>query len=319
VQNGQHYHWGRVFGPVGVLPLIIAGVVLLAAFAVWQRRGTAAEPLVPARLFGHGPFASANLTHAALGFATTGMFLPLVIYLQTVLGLTALQSSLLTAPMAVAAAASATLAGRSFPRLEPAHFVLAGLAILVTGTVVLAWQAEPGLTPQLLVPGLVVAGLGIGLVYAPLTGAAMAGVPSELVGAASGIFNTSRQVGGVLGSAASGLLLQVGIAVAVPDAARDYAQRLPIQYREQFVDAITHAANTASQFSGTGPKIPGDVSPGVAEFVRKVALDAFHLGFTNAAKATLVLPVVVLILGMISATGLRTRTPAPVPGPQRVP
>ena len=115
----------------------------------------------------------------------------------------------------------------------------------------------------------------------------------------------SPQVGGVLGSAASGVLLQVGIAVSVPVAARDYAERLPFQYRDQFVDAITRAANTASQFSGAGPRVPSDVSPSVAEHVRRVATEAFQLGFTNAAKATLVLPIVVLVLGMISATGLR--------------
>jgi MFS family permease len=308
VQNGQHYHWGAVFGPVGVLHLIVAGLVLLAAFVLWQRR-TSAETLVPPALFGDGAFASANLTHAALGFATTGMFLPLVIYLQTVLGLSALECSLLTAPMAVAAALAAALAGRAWNRLAARHFVLAGLSTLAAGTVVLAWQAEPGTAPGVLIPGLIVAGAGIGCVYSPLTNAAMSAVPGPLVGAASGVFNTARQVGGVLGSAASGVLLQVGIAVSVPDAARDYAQRLPIQFREQFIDGITRAANTASQFSGTGPRLPSDLSPNVAEFVRQVALDAFHLGFTNAAKATLVLPVVVLILGMISAAGVRDRSP----------
>jgi hypothetical protein len=149
-------------------------------------------------------------------------------------------------------------------------------------------------------------------VYAPLTNAAMATVPLDLAGAASGIYNTARQVGSVLGSAASGVLLQVGIAFSVPDAAREYSEKLPLQYREQFVDAISRAANTASQFSGAGPKMPAEVPPGATEFVRQVALDAFHLGFTNAAKATLVLPVVVLVLGMISATGVHDRPRAPV-------
>jgi hypothetical protein len=97
----------------------------------------------------------------------------------------------------------------------------------------------------------------------------------------------------------------VGIAFSVPDAAREYSEKLPLQYREQFVDAITKAANTASQFSGSGPTVPSDLSPSVAEHVRQVATDAFQLGFTNAAKATLVLPIVVLILGMISAASLR--------------
>ncbi|HEU5475798.1 MAG TPA: DHA2 family efflux MFS transporter permease subunit [Actinophytocola sp.] len=307
VQNGQHYHWGRVAGPVTVPMVIAVGVALLVAFVVWQRR-TPGEPLLPLRMFA-GPignvFANANLTHAALGFATTGMFLPLVIYLQTVLGLTALECSLLTLPMAVAAGLAAVAAGRTWTRVQARHFVMFGLGTLAAGTIGLAWQAQPDTVPALLVPGLVVAGLGIGLVYSPLTSAAMAWVPGELVGAASGVFNTARQVGGVLGSAASGVLLQVGIAVAVPDAAREHAERLPFQYRDEFVDGITRAANTASQFSGTGPRLPSELPPAVVEHVRTVATDAFHLGFTNAAKATLVLPVVVLILGMISAAGLR--------------
>jgi EmrB/QacA subfamily drug resistance transporter len=322
LQNGQHYHWGTVFGPVTVVHLIAAGLVLLVGFVWWQRRMTvtayrarwrsASEPLVPPVLFGAGgSFGSANLTHAALGFATTGMFLPLVIYLQTVLGLSALRCSLLTLPMAVSAGLAAAVAGRAWNRLDARHFVLFGLGALAAATVVLAWQAEPDTAPLSLVPGLVVAGIGIGSVYSPLTNAAMSGVPGELVGAASGVFNIARQVGGVLGSAAGGVLLQLGIAVAVPDAAREHSARLPLQYREQFVDGITRAANTASQFSGTGPKMPSEIPPAAADFVREVALDAFNLGFTNAAKATLVLPVVVLILGMIAATGLRERVTRP--------
>ncbi|HEV2784654.1 MAG TPA: DHA2 family efflux MFS transporter permease subunit [Actinophytocola sp.] len=313
VQNGQHYHWGPVLGPIAVWHVIGFGLLLLALFVWLQRRRqrAATEPLLPLRLFA-GVFGNANLTHAALGFATTGMFLPLVIYLQTVLGLTALQSSLLTAPMAVAAGLAAALAGRRWDRLGAMHFVMFGLGTLAAATIALAWQAEPTTAPLALVPGLVVAGIGIGCVYSPLTNAAMSAVPGELVGAASGVFNTSRQVGGVLGSAASGLLLQVGIAVAVPDAAREHAERLPLQFRDQFVDEITKAANTASQFSGTGPAAPPDLPPNVVEFLRTVATDAFHLGFTNAAKATLVLPVVVLILGMIAAAGLREPTPTHV-------
>jgi EmrB/QacA subfamily drug resistance transporter len=303
VQNGQHYHWDTVVGPVEIGHIIGAGLVLLAAFVIWQRRASN-EPLVPPALLTPGPFTSANLTHAALGFATTGMFLPLVIFLQTVLGLTALQASLLTLPMAAGAGITATLAGRRRRRITAAQLVMSGLGTLAAGTVVLAWQAEPTVSPHALVPGLFIAGLGIGMVYAPLTSAAMSGVPVALVGAASGVFNTSRQVGGVLGSAASGVLLQIGIAVAVPDAARAHAQRLPLQFREQFVDEVTRAANTASQFSGTGPKPPPDLPPSVVEFVRQVATDTFNLGFTNAAKATLVLPVVVLVLGMISAAGI---------------
>jgi hypothetical protein len=123
-------------------------------------------------------------------------------------------------------------------------------------------------------------------------------------------------VGGVLGSAAVGLLLQVGVAFAVPEAARQYAERLPPRYREEFVQRITDAANTASQFDTTTPPVPSNLDPSVADIVRRIVTDVFHVGFTNAAKASLVLPIAVLVLGILAATGIRlprrARSRAPV-------
>lgn len=308
LQNGQHYHWGRVVGPVGVLHVIGVGLLLIGGFIVYQRR-MREEPLVPVGLFNNPTFGFANMTHAALGFATTGMFLPLVIYVQTVLGLDPLASSLLCAPMAVGAGVAAIAAGRWVGRVGAPPLVMSGLGGLAAGVVVLAVLAEPDTDPVTLVPGLVLAGVGIGLVFSPLTAVATFGLPPHLIGAASGVFNTSRQIGGVLGSASTGVLLQVGLNFTVPQAAREYAELLPPRYADEFVRRISAAANTASQFGGEGPEVPSDWSPSIAERVRELATSAFDLGFTNAAKATLVLPVVVLVLGMLCAAGLR----APVP------
>jgi len=309
VQNGQHYHWGTVFGPVTVPHLIGLGVVLLGLFAwrqVWLRRARSeVDALVPTALFADGTFGAANLTHAALGFATTGMFLPLVLYLQTVLGQSPLASSLLALPMAVAAGITAMAAGAAWGRLGARTLIITGLLLLAGGTGFLAWLAEPDTEPAALIPGLVVAGVGIGCVFAPLTAAATARLPGELVGAASGVFNTSRQVGGVLGSAAVGMLLQVGVAFAVPEAARRYAERLPPRYREEFVARITDAANTASQFDTTTPPVPANLEPNIADIVRRIVTEVFHEGFTNAAKASLMLPIAVLVLGVLAATGIR--------------
>lgn len=306
VQNGQHYHWGRIVGPIGVLHVIGLGLLLIGGFVVWQRRARTADALLPRGLFNNPSFVSANLTHAALGFATTGMFLPLVIYVQSVLGLDPVASSLLCAPMAVAAGAAALLAGRLVGRVGTRGLVMSGLAGLALGTIALALQAEPDTTPTALVPGLVVAGIGIGLVFSPLTAAATIGLRPEMAGAASGVFNTSRQVGGVLGSATTGVLLQVGLSFSVAEAAREQARFLPPRYADEFVRRISAAADTASQFGGRGPEVPSDWSPSIAERVRELAEDAFALGFTNAAKATLVLPVVVLVLGMVCASALRS-------------
>jgi len=256
-------------------------------------------------LFRDGTFGAANLTHAALGFATTGMFLPLVLYLQTVLELSPLQSSVLALPMAGAAGLMAMVAGATWTWVGARTLIMTGLVVLGVGTGVLAWYAEPDTDPWELVPWLVVAGVGIGCVFAPLTAAATARLPGDLIGAASGVFNTSRQVGGVLGSAAVGMVLQVGIAYSVPDAARAYAERLPPRYREEFIQRVTDAANTASQFDTATPPVPSNLDPDVADIVRRIVTDVFHVGFTNAAKASLILPIAVLLLGVIAAAGIR--------------
>jgi EmrB/QacA subfamily drug resistance transporter len=310
IQNGQHYHWGAVVGPVTIVHVLVAGAVLLGAFVYRQVTVRGREPLVPTALFRDPTFTYANLTHAAMGFAMTGMFLPLVLYLQTVLGLTALESSVLALPMALAAAAAAGASGALWTRIGARNLIIAGFATLAFAVGVLVFQAAPDTDPATLVPGLTIAGIGIGFVFSPLTTAATAGMPPELSGAASGVFNTSRQVGGVLGSAATGLVLQLGVAFAVPDAARDYAERLPVRYREEFVGRITEAANTASQFDSTSPPVPSNLDPNVADLVRRIVTDVFHNGFTVAAKASLMLPIAVLLLGIVSATGIRVGTRA---------
>jgi len=310
VQNGQHYHWGPVLGPVTVVHILVVGALLLAAFGYRQVTVKTREPLVPNELFRDSSFTYANLTHAAMGFAMTGMFLPLVLYLQTVLGMTALESSVLALPMALAAAAAAGVSGALWTRIGARNLIIAGFAMLALAVGTLVVQAEPDTVPATLIPGLAVAGLGIGFVFSPLTTAATAGMPTELVGAASGVFNTARQVGGVLGSAATGLVLQLGVAFAVPDAARQYAERLPLRYRDEFVARVTEAANTASQFDSSRPPVPADLDPGVATAVRRIATDVFHAGFTVAAKASLMLPIAVLLLGIVAATGIRVKVRA---------
>jgi MFS family permease len=236
------------------------------------------------------------------------MFLPLVLYLQTVLGMTALESSVLALPMALAAAGAAGISGALWTRIGARNLIIAGFATLALAVGTLVVQAEPDTLPATLIPGLTVAGIGIGFVFSPLTTAATTGMPAELVGAASGVFNTARQVGGVLGSAATGLVLQLGVAFAVPDAARQYAERLPLRYREEFVARVTEAANTASQFDSSRPPVPADLDPGVADAVRRIVTDVFHAGFTVAAKASLMLPIAVLLLGIVAATGIRVKT-----------
>ena len=179
---------------------LVVGALSLSAFVVWQRRAT--HPLLPLRVI-------LNRTRAgslvALFITATGMFgvsLFLAYYLQTTLGYSPLRTGVALLPLVVAigvsaGVASARLLGTVGPRpLVPAGMVLAALGmILFTRLTVHANYLGNVL------PGLVVTGLGLGLIFAPATASATAGVQRADAGAASAFVNAVQQIGGSVGVA----------------------------------------------------------------------------------------------------------------------
>ena len=107
--------------------------------------------------------------------------------------------------------------GRASDKFNGKYLVMIGLAGLAAGLAVFAWQATVTTNPWALVPALLVCGVGIGFIFAPMSNVTMGSVEPRLAGTASGIFNTARQVGGVIGSAAIGVLLQARISAAMAD------------------------------------------------------------------------------------------------------
>ncbi|MCU1636412.1 MAG: drug resistance transporter, EmrB/QacA subfamily, partial [Cryobacterium sp.] len=126
IQEGESYDWGTITGPVTVWGLIIAGIVVLAGFVVWQavNRG---EPLLPLKLFRDRNFSLASLAITTVGFTITGMALPLMIYAQTVRELTPTQSAFLLIPMAVISGGLAPVVGKLVDRVNPKYIALLGL------------------------------------------------------------------------------------------------------------------------------------------------------------------------------------------------
>src|SRR5204862_5346706 len=98
----------------------------------------------------------------------------------------------------------------------------------------------------------VIAGIGIGCVFAPMATEAMRGVAPTMAGAASGVNNTLRQIGSVLGSTAAGAILQNRLAVSLTDEARTQATELPEQYREPLPKGLAGAAKAGIEV-GAGP------------------------------------------------------------------
>ncbi|MEV5714022.1 DHA2 family efflux MFS transporter permease subunit [Amycolatopsis mediterranei] len=318
VQNGQQYDWGTVFGGITVFEIIAAGVVLLIAFVVWQRFNQR-EPLLPLQVFSNRNFSAGTLTAATVGFAMTGMFLPLVIYIQSVLGLSPTMGGLLTAPMSLLSGIVAPFVGRASDKVNGKYLVMFGLAALAAGLGIIALQATPDSNAWTFVPALLVCGLGIGCIFSPMSNLTMGSVEPRLAGTASGIFNTARQVGGVLGSAAIGVLLQARISASIADEATKAASQLPAQYRAPFAEGIAHAAASTGEFGSAGGPAPMPGLPAeIAAQAGKLATEAVHSGLTDAARVTMLLPMGVLLLGVISAAVMqrvkpRWETPAPAP------
>src|SRR5699024_6265177 len=120
IQEGQTYHWGTIAGPISVWSLIAVGVVVLAAFVVWQAKNRA-EPLVPLGLFRDRNFSLANVGVTAVGFTITALVYPMMLYAQTVLGLSPTRAALLMIPMAALSGALARPVGKLVDRMHPRY------------------------------------------------------------------------------------------------------------------------------------------------------------------------------------------------------
>ncbi|MCX4784577.1 DHA2 family efflux MFS transporter permease subunit [Streptomyces sp. NBC_01264] len=226
VQSGEAYDWGTVAGPVTIPLILVFGLLCLAVFVWWQHHNTR-EPLLPLRLFHNRNFSAASVAGGAMGAAMGGLFLPLMIYLQSDLGYSPLAAGAATVPMFTLSSMCARLAGKWSDTTSPRALAALGFALLTLGTATLAWLLHPGIRLWVLMPSLLVAGIGVGLVSAPLAGIATRTLEPSLVGAASGVFNTTRQLGGALGSAATGVLLQAHLG-DTPTTATQAALAFPV-------------------------------------------------------------------------------------------
>ncbi|MEU4235130.1 DHA2 family efflux MFS transporter permease subunit [Nonomuraea sp. NPDC026600] len=310
IQNGKQYDWGEILGPITVIEIIAAGAALLVAFVVWQRVNRN-EPLVPLRVFGDRNFSAGTLTTTALGFAMTGMFLPLVIYLQSALGLSPTEAGLLTAPMALVSGLMAPFIGHLSDRVNAKYLVMSGLFGMALGLGLIALQASADIPPWQLIPGLLVCGLGMGFVLVPVNTIAMGSVRPEQRGAASGIFFTARQMGAVAGSATIGVLLQTRIAASVADEAKTAAKQLPAVNRPDFLEGMRRAAETSQGSPGHTADTSLTLPAHLAHLGQQLAEQAVRNGLTQAARETLLPLIAVLLLSTLAANAMRRKNPRP--------
>src|SRR5881398_2202873 len=194
-QSGR-YGWtsGRTLGVFG------ASLVLLVGFVLWERRH--AEPLMRFGILRTKTVAGANVGGLILGTATFSMFLMLTLYMQQVLGYSPMKTGMAYLAVAGTAILWSAVAAQLVTRIGVKPVLVAGMIALTGGLVYFTQVSVHGSYLADLLPGFLLVGLGLGFSFVPISIAALAGVHPAEAGLASGLFNTTQQIGGALGIAA---------------------------------------------------------------------------------------------------------------------
>ena len=251
--EGQKYDWGTITGFVSI-PLVLGlGVVLLLAFLLVQKLTQDKEPLVPFALFRDRNYSVVNWVSGVLAVGMMGIFIPLTIYLQSVLGFSALKAGLTMAPASLVSMFVAPVAGRMTDKIGGKFILMSGLILFGAGMGWIALIAQPDSSWLVFMAPLIVAGLGMGCIFAPMVTVAMRDIEPRMAGAASGVLNTIRQVGLVIGTAAVGALLQNRLVSAMAAQATSRSAALPPQVRGQFVAGIDNSAKNGIQVGPANP------------------------------------------------------------------
>ena len=290
--EGQRYDWGAVTGGVTIPEIIGAGVAVLAAFFVHQALRQDREPLLPFKVFKDRNFSLMTVVMAGMGFAILGAFLPLTIYLQSVLGLSAIQAGLTIAPQPVAMMIASSIAAPLSQKVNGKYLLIPGLVMFAAGLGYIDWTVQAGADRWALLPGLIVSGLGLGCIWLPLFSLATRDLQPELAGVASGVMNTIQELGTVVASAAVGALLQNQLATDLHSQAVKYSAQLPPTARDGFVAGFSHAV-------GRGLEV------GVSQAGSGLGLAVFTHAFVDAMRISMLLPIAVIVVAAIVTFGVR--------------
>ena len=322
--EGQKLGWTSAT----IVALFATSAIGLVLFYFRERR--VRQPLIDFSLFRSRNFLFGNITGFALSFGMMGVFFMVPIFLQTVLGFSAIKAGLAMSPMSVAIIFAAPLAGRLSDRFGSAWLVAGGMFLTALG---IAWMAgltplQQGLRPDTalsdLVAPFVVAGVGIGCAIAPLTSAVMATAPRDRIGNASGVLSTMRQVGSVMGIAVLGAVLQNRLEHNVAAGVDAGLPAAPAAAREQITAALirmgTHSRPSIAAMKDLSARMAEQMAAGMAGMpaaLREAALKAvgefmaqsptlFKVWFTDAINTTFVVGVAVCVLGGVTALFLRS-------------
>jgi EmrB/QacA subfamily drug resistance transporter len=195
ITQGQQWGWGSL--KTG--GTFAAAAVLLVAFALWEQRQR--DPLLPFSIFRLQTLTAANIAGFIMGTALFSMFLMLTLYMQQVLGFSALKTGVGYLAVAGTAVIWANVAAAAVNRVGVKPALILGMTLLTAGLLYFTQVSVGGSYWADLFPGFLLLGVGIPFAFVPITIAALAGTKPHEAGLASGLINTSQQIGGAVGIA----------------------------------------------------------------------------------------------------------------------
>jgi EmrB/QacA subfamily drug resistance transporter len=238
IQEGHQKDWAP-----WIWAMIIGGLVVLAAFVIWQHFNRA-EPLVPLGIFRDRNYSLANVNITAMGFTITAVLFPFMLYAQLVRGLSPTKAAFLLVPMAIMTIVLARPVGLLTDRVHPRLLLAAGFALLFGSMVWLSREMTPDSSTLAVLLPMFVFGVANALIWAPNTATATRNLPVQQAGAGAGVYNATRQVGAVLGSAAIAVFMDSRLAAAglhYSPSEGSAAGRLPHQVLSPFSNAMSEA------------------------------------------------------------------------------
>jgi EmrB/QacA subfamily drug resistance transporter len=238
ITQGRQWEWLSA----QTLAVFAAAAVLLIAFVGWENRQR--EPLVPLSIFRLQTLSAANVVGLFMGAANYSLWLFLTLYMQQVLGLSPIETGFGYLAVAGTAVIWANVAAQAVTRIGVKPTLIFGMSALTLGLLYFTQVSVGGSYWADLFPGFLILAVGLAFAFVPITIAALAGTKPQEAGLASGLINTSQQVGGAVGIA---LLSTIAVSTTEDELARGVAE--PSALTEGLVNAFW--AGAAIAFVGT--------------------------------------------------------------------
>jgi EmrB/QacA subfamily drug resistance transporter len=279
--QGNDHGWGST----KIVAQLLGSLALLVAFLVIELRKD--HPLMDLKLFKKPAFVGASIAAFALSASMFALFLYITLYVQNILGFTPLEAGLRFLPITFISFLVAPVAGKLTQTYQPRWFLGGGLFLIAIGITLMAGISEASKWTFLL-PGFVIAGVGIGLVNPPLASTAVGVVSQAQAGMGSGINSTFRQIGIATGIAGLGAIFQSHInstlssaLVGTPGAGN----------AKEFGRAVTSGA-----FGDVVKGLPANVQATAAKAGKDAFISGYHAIFYVAAGIALLGAILSVVL-----------------------